>query len=320
MTGGLQVKDLTVEFSTASYVVRPLSGLSFDAADGELVVILGPSGCGKTTLLSCLAGLLTPTSGSITFGDTVVTSLAGRDLAHYRRHTVGVVFQAFNLIPSLSALRNVMAPMSLAGVHRRAASQRAASLLETVGLGDRAGARPAKLSGGQQQRVAIARALVHDPPLVIADEPTAHLDHVQVEGILRLVRELASPGRLVLIATHDDRVSRLGDRIVELVPAAAAIPLVPFEVNFDAGQVIFMQEDPSDVIYVVEEGEVEIFRMTPEGAEVRLTLLAPGVYFGELGPILRLQRSASARATTATRCTAYPPEIFTQRFLQRPRP
>ena len=177
----------------AGYVIKPLDGLSFTAEDGELVVLLGPSGCGKTTLLSCLAGLLTPTGGRVRFGSIVVDELQGPALAEYRRRTVGVVFQAFNLIPSLTAQGNVVVPMRLAGVPRPKAKARATELLALVGLGERAHHRPAQLSGGQQQRVAIARALVHDPPLILADEPTAHLDHIQVEGILRLLRELASP-------------------------------------------------------------------------------------------------------------------------------
>src|SRR4051812_3093818 len=147
--------------------MRPLENLTFDAEDGQLVVLLGPSGCGKTTLLSCLAGLLTPTAGSIIVDDTEVTELRGAARSDYRRNTVGVVFQAFNLIPSLSALSNVMVPLRLAGNGRSAARAKARGLLEQVDLGDRLDHRPAQLSGGQQQRVAIARALAQDPPLVI---------------------------------------------------------------------------------------------------------------------------------------------------------
>ena len=143
----LEVRDLTVEFTSGDYVIRPLSGLSLDAYDGELVVVLGPSGCGKTTLLSCLAGLLTPTSGDITFRGTDVGSLSGAALGDYRRHTVGVVFQAFNLIRSLSARANVAAPLRLAKVPRRNALARADELLEVVGLSDRSGHRPAQMSG-----------------------------------------------------------------------------------------------------------------------------------------------------------------------------
>jgi putative ABC transport system ATP-binding protein len=317
MNAGLQVVDLTVEFSSSGYVITPLNRLSFTAGDGELVVVLGPSGCGKTTLLSCLSGLLTPTSGTIRFGDTDVTSLSGKAMAAYRRHTVGVVFQAFNLIPSLTALRNVMAPLELAGVSRRSAAARAHDLLARVGLGDRSGHRPAKLSGGQQQRVAIARALVHDPPLIIADEPTAHLDHIQVEGILGLVRDLASPGRVVLIATHDDRVTRLADRVIELVPHAAVLPPEPVTVFLEPGEVLFRQGDPSDYVYVVEEGDLEIYRLNAEHEEELLDLVGSGSYFGELGPLLNLPRSASVRARTAGKLIGYPPDLFSSQLKER---
>ncbi len=292
----LSVKTLTVEFSGAGYKIRPLNGFSFDCDDGQLVVLLGPSGCGKTTLLSCLAGLLKPTSGSIWFNETEVTALRGPALPAYRRHTVGVVFQAFNLIPSLNALSNVMVPLRLSGVRRSAAREKAAALLAQVGLDERANHRPDQLSGGQQQRVAIARALVYDPPLILADEPTAHLDFIQVEGILRLLRTLASPGRTVVVATHDQRITQLADKIVELVPILPIAELEPREVTLEAGRYLFRQGDPSDLVYLVESGEIEILRDLADGSEDRLTVIGPGGYFGELGPMLNLPRSASARA------------------------
>ncbi len=292
----LEVDRLTMEYASGGYRIRPLDGLSFDAADGQLVILLGPSGCGKTTLLSCLAGLLTPTAGSIRFADQEVTSLRGGALSAYRRHTVGVIFQAFNLIPSMSARGNVMVPLRLAGIHRRDARQRADALLERVDLAARAHHRPDQLSGGQQQRVAIARALVHDPPLVLADEPTAHLDYVQVEGILLLLRELAAPGRIVVVATHDDRITQLADTIVELVPQHSLASAEPTEVTLDAGQVLFRQGDQSDLVYTVRSGRVEILREKADGGEERLTVIEAGSYFGELGPMLKLPRSATARA------------------------
>ena len=303
-------RDLTVEFSSGGYVVRPLNGFSFSAGDGELVVLLGPSGCGKTTLLSCLAGLLTPTSGSIDFDGTEVTALSGGALSEYRRRTVGVVFQAFNLIPSLTARANVMVPLRLAHVRGSDAGARADTLLEMVGLDERGHHRPDQMSGGQQQRVAIARALVQDPPLVLADEPTAHLDYIQVEGILRLLRSIAAPGRLVVVATHDDRITQLADTVVELAPLLPDSERQPVPVTLVAGQGLFDQGDPSDLVYVVESGQVELFRNRADGTEERLTVAGPGNYFGELGPMLNLPRSASARALTDTVVTGYGTRLF----------
>ena len=149
MSDHLVVDDLTVTFETGGYVIKPLDGLTFTAQDGELVVLLGPSGCGKTTLLSCIAGLLTPTSGQIRFGDIVVNQLKGPAMSEYRRQTVGVVFQAFNLIPSLSARGNVVVPMRLAGTPRARAKARADELLDRVGLG---GAVRPDACGGLQRR------------------------------------------------------------------------------------------------------------------------------------------------------------------------
>ena len=310
----LQIQDLTVEFSSGGYVVRPLDGLSFDADDGELVVLLGPSGCGKTTLLSCIAGLLTPTSGSIKLDGRETSRLSGRDLTAHRRDTVGVVFQAFNLIPSLSAHGNVVAPMRLAGMSRKISNEKAEKLLDRVGLGERGHHRPGQLSGGQQQRVAIARALVHDPPVVLADEPTAHLDHIQVEGVLKLLRELASPGRVVIVSTHDDRVTHLADRVVELVPNLAGADRPPAELKLEAGAIVFEQGSRGDLVYVVDDGEVEIYRECGDGTEESLATVTAGSYFGELGPTLNLPRSASARATMATTLTSYTTRHFRRRF------
>jgi putative ABC transport system ATP-binding protein len=310
----LAVQDLTVEYITAGYKVRPLHELTFRAQDGQLVVLLGPSGCGKTTLLSCLAGLLTPTSGSIRVDDVEVTALRGARRSDYRRNTVGVVFQAFNLIPSLSAQGNVMVPLRLAGNSRTAARRRARELLEQVDLADRAGHRPSQLSGGQQQRVAIARALAQNPPLIIADEPTAHLDTIQVEGVLRLITDIAAAGRLVIVATHDHRITQLADHVVELVQHHAAPPAEPVSVQLAEGAVVFRQGDPSDLVYVVESGNIHIFRELADGSEESLSDIGPGVYFGELGPLLDLPRSASARATCASELTGYGPQQFRTRF------
>ncbi len=212
----LRVRELSVEYGSGGEVIRPLDGFEMSAPPGSLVLLLGPSGSGKTTLLSCLAAIQSPSAGTIDFGDIAVSTLAGKERTAFRRHTVGIVFQAFNLVPSLTAAENVMAPLLAAGVGWAGASARAASLLERVSLGHRATHRPGELSGGQQQRVAIARALVHDPPLILADEPTAHLDHTQVEGVLGLLAGLMDGERVMVIATHDDRVLALGGQRVDL--------------------------------------------------------------------------------------------------------
>ncbi len=299
----LEITDLTVEYEAqGGYTVRPLDGFTASCRDGELVILLGPSGSGKTTLLSCLAGLLTPTSGAIRVDGRELTELKGPELAAYRRHGVGVAFQAFNLVPSLNARENVAAPLRLAGVSWREAERRADELLERVGLGDRLRHKPAQLSGGQKQRVAIARALVHDPPLILADEPTSSLDYVSVEEVLLLIRRLAEPGRVVIVATHDERFNPLADRVIELQPmGGAAADAEPFEKLLAAGETLFEQGDPADFVYLVQGGEVEVFRRHPDGSEERLTVFGPGKYFGEVGPLLKLPRTASVRGLSDAR-------------------
>jgi putative ABC transport system ATP-binding protein len=311
----LEVERLVVEYVHDGYAVRPLDELSFEADAGELVVLLGPSGCGKTTLLSCLGGILTPTSGRIKVGDTEVTALRSRELDAYRREQIGFVFQAFNLIPSLSARENIAVPLMLTGSARSTAFDRADELLELVGLSDRADHRPGKLSGGQQQRVAVARGLGHDPRVLLADEPTANLDHIQAEAVIALLRNLRSDGRLIVVSTHDARLVPIADRIIQMVPDTVDIDGAAKPVDVAAGVSLFEQGDPSDVVYVIESGSIDIVRVLADGSEEPLAQLGAGQYFGELGPLLGYQRSASARAATDATLVAYGPREFRQRIL-----
>jgi len=301
---------MVVEYSSGGYLVRPVDGLTFEVHGGELALLLGPSGCGKTTVLSVLAGTLQPASGRLRLDGTDIASLSGRELAAYRLGSVGVVFQAFNLIPSLSAEENVEIPLLAAGMRRAQSRARAAKLLEQVGLLERARHRPAELSGGQQQRVAIARALALDPPLVIADEPTAHLDYIQVDSVLRLLRSIADDRRMVIAATHDDRLIPLADRVIDMNPAVPEDKPHSNRVPLAAGEVLFEQGDAGDYVYVVESGEVDILRVLADGGTRLLDTVRTGGYFGELAPMLKLRRSATARARTDAVLTALTAQEF----------
>jgi putative ABC transport system ATP-binding protein len=221
-----------------------------------------------------------------------------------------VVFQTFNLVPSLTARDNVQAPLWAARMPARRARARAEELLDRVGLAERLDHRPGDLSGGQQQRVAIARALAHDPPLILADEPTAHLDYIQVEGVLRLLRDLAQPGRIVVVATHDERLLPLADRVVHLSQPVLGEGRPPQQFAFESGQLVFEQGDRSDLVYTIEDGEIEIVRRRADGTEELVAVLGPGRYFGELGPLFGLQRSATARAVKHTVLTGYSARDF----------
>jgi putative ABC transport system ATP-binding protein len=310
----IRVHDLIVEYRNGANAIRPIDGLDLDLEPGSLNILLGPSGCGKTTLLSALGGLLTPTSGRISVGDISVTALGRRALSHYRRQHVGIVFQAFNLVPSLTALENVMVPLRGAGHSRRSARRRAEELLTRVGLADRMRHRPGDLSGGQQQRVALARAIALDPPLILADEPTAHLDHLQVEGILRLIRELADDGRTVVVATHDARLLPLADRVIEMVPANTLINRAPEKVQLPAGTVMYEQGAVADLIYTVADGEIEVLRPRADGGHDVLRVAKPGDYFGEIGPVFGLRRTATVRARTDATVIGYSVPAFRDRF------
>ena len=306
----LIIEDLTVEYDAGGYAVRPLDGFCSTVSDASLAVLLGPSGCGKTTLLSCLGGILTPTSGSIRYGDVEVAGLQGAALTQYRQRDVGIVFQSFNLVPSLSATGNVMAPLRAAGVSAHEARGRAVELLEHVGLAERLTHRPSEMSGGQQQRVSLARALAHDPPIIIADEPTASLDYVQVEGVLRLLRDLAAPGRVVVVATHDDRLLPLADQIIEMVPRFHDDASAPTTTELAPAEILFSQGSRGNRIFVIESGSIEIVREHTDGETELLATLEAKEHFGEMGPLFGLPRSATARAGSATVVVGYTPEQF----------
>ncbi|KLO32260.1 ABC transporter ATP-binding protein [Mycobacterium haemophilum] len=312
--GKLNIQDLVVEYSSGGYAVRPIDGLNLDVEAGSLVILLGPSGCGKTTLLSCLGGILRPTSGSITFDGTEITALEGGALANHRRNSVGIVFQAFNLVPSLTALENVMVPLRAAGMSRMSARQRAEELLTRVNLAERMKHRPGDLSGGQQQRVAVARAIALDPPLILADEPTAYLDFIQVEEVLRLIRSLAQGERVVVVATHDSRMLPLADRVIELVPAVTSTNRPPETAHVKAGDVLFKQSTMGELIYVVSEGEFEIVRELANGGEEFVKVAGPGEYFGEIGVLFHMPRSATVRARTDATAVGYTSQAFRERL------
>ena len=298
---GVIVEDLVVEYTTGPEAVRPIDGLHFEVAAGHLSLLLGASGSGKTTVLSALAGILTPTSGRIRVNGKVVTELTPAELRAYRRETVGIVFQGFNLIASMTAAENVAAPLWASGIGRAAAARRAKELLDELGLADRLRHRPAELSGGQQQRVAIARALAHNPPLLLADEPTAHLDYTQAERVLRILRDLANHGRTILVSTHDTRLMPVADAAVQLQREPAAEDEPEAVVRARPGEVIFREGEAASSVFVVLRGQVVLERKMADGSTDVLATCGPGEYFGELGPLLGFPRAATARAVVTSR-------------------
>ncbi|MDT4937584.1 MAG: putative transport system ATP-binding protein [Pseudonocardiales bacterium] len=203
-------------YRTGEIAVEALRGVSLSIDQGEYVAIMGPSGSGKSTLMHILGCLDVPTSGHYQLAGEDVSEMDEVELAEVRNRRIGFVFQQFNLLPSLTALRNVEIPLSYAGMPRDARRQRAGLALDRVGLGDRVQHRPGELSGGQQQRVAVARALVTDPALLLADEPTGNLDSVATEDVLKLFDELHEQGRTVVLITHEADVAKRAARVISL--------------------------------------------------------------------------------------------------------
>ena len=213
----VECRGVVKEFGDGESRIRVLHGIDLQLPSGELALLVGPSGCGKTTLISIICGLLSPTQGSVSLFGVDQSQLRPQQLVQFRGEHVGFVFQQYNLLPSLTAAENAAIPLIIQRMPHRQAVDRARAMLSAVGLGNRTEARPSQLSGGQQQRVAIARALVHEPKLLVCDEPTAALDAQSGRTVMELIREVAvQPGRGVLIVTHDNRVFQYGDRIVRM--------------------------------------------------------------------------------------------------------
>ncbi len=217
MTGAVvTARGLYRTFEAELAPVRALRGADLDVAAGEFVAIMGPSGCGKSTLLNLVAGLDRPDEGEISVAGESLVGLDDNQLATLRRGHVGIVFQFFNLLETMTVLENVLMPALIAGTKRRPAEARARDLLDLLGIGDKADQAPAALSGGQRQRLAIARALANEPTLLLADEPTGALDSEGGLEILELFRRLHAQGQTILLVTHDQPVADAAQRIVRM--------------------------------------------------------------------------------------------------------
>jgi putative ABC transport system ATP-binding protein len=207
--------ELTKRYGEGDAAVNALRGVSLEIEPASFTAIMGPSGSGKSTLMHLLAGLDRPTSGTVTIADTEIGKLDDTDLTRLRRDKIGFVFQAFNLVPVLTAEENILLPLTLAG--RKPDLEWHDTLIEAIGLGDRLTHRPSELSGGQQQRVAVARALIHRPAVVFADEPTGNLDSKSSDEVLGLLRQAVDEfGQTVVMVTHDPHAASVADRIVVL--------------------------------------------------------------------------------------------------------
>ncbi len=217
LAAAIQVKGVTLEVISGGHPLKILKGIDWEVPQGMVQLLMGPSGSGKTTLLSILAGLLSPSTGTVSLLGTEITQLSPRQLSKFRLKNIGFIFQDFNLFPALTVRDNVELKLNLQGVRGKAARQEAEFLLEQVGLADKMLLHPRQLSGGQQQRVAIARALAGSPPLIMADEPTASLDSRNGRIVMELLRNLARQQKAtVLMVTHDPRIVDLADCVATM--------------------------------------------------------------------------------------------------------
>jgi putative ABC transport system ATP-binding protein len=213
----VQARDLRKDFGEGPTRVEVLRGVNFDAFQGQLTFLVGPSGCGKTTLISVIAGLLDSSSGEVELFNQNLEKFSGTERIQFRRKNLGFVYQQYNLLPALTAAENAAVPLLAARIRRREAVDLAKSVLEKLGMGKRLDTLPNKLSGGEQQRVALARALVHEPRLILCDEPTAALDHATGESVMELLAQNAvHPDRAVIVVTHDSRVFHHADAIAHM--------------------------------------------------------------------------------------------------------
>jgi len=219
----IELRDVVKVYRSRAGEFQALKGVSLSVDAGEFVAVIGKSGSGKSTLINMITGIDRPTSGEIYVGDTAVHTLKERQMARWRGQQIGVVFQFYQLLPTLTCLANVMLPMDFCGMYSpRERQRRALELLDLVGVRDQASKLPTALSGGQQQRVAIARALANDPPILVADEPTGNLDSQTAEQVFQLFLHLIDQGKTVLIVTHDNDIAQRADRTITIADGQIA--------------------------------------------------------------------------------------------------
>ena len=232
----VRCSGVTMSFPAGEGVVEVLRGIDFDVPAGELTMLVGPSGCGKTTLISIIAGILTPTGGEVEIYGTPITQVSDAEKVAFRRRNVGFIFQQYNLLPALTAAENAAIPLVAAGMPMARAAGSASAILERIGMGAHRAKLPNQLSGGQQQRVAIARALVHAPRLIVCDEPTAALDAESGQTVLEILKDAAlASDRAVIVVTHDTRIYSFADRIASMEDGRIrAVRTAPFAVLSEA--------------------------------------------------------------------------------------
>ena len=314
----IDLRDVHKYYKTAVGDYHALNSIDLQISPAEFVSIIGKSGSGKSTLLNMITGIDRPTSGEVFVNGTAVHELNENSMARWRGKNLGIVFQFFQLLPTISVIENIMLPMDFCRTYPvRQREKRALELLEMVELADQAYKLPTTISGGQQQRVAIARALANDPPIVIADEPTGNLDSKTADSVFELFRNLVSRGKTMIIVTHDSGLAKQTDRtalitdgeivneyVAKVMPSLSREQLlhathIAREQCYPAGAMILAEGADADAFYIVTQGKVEIVLPRRNQSDVIALQLGPGKYFGEMEFFHDRRSRASVRASEA---------------------
>lgn len=313
----IELRNIIKTYETAAGKFTVLKGVDLQVDRGEFVAVIGKSGSGKSTLINMVTGIDRPTSGDVLVGDTMVNRLSESDMAVWRGKNLGIIFQFFQLLPTLSLVENVMLPMDFAGMYStRERYERAMDLLDQVEMVENAHKLPSAVSGGQAQRVAIARALANDPPILIADEPTGSLDSRTANAVFTLFEKLVDHGKTIVMVTHDNDLARRASRAVIVVDGEVtdqhvtrALPGLTVDQmtriarrlerrTYQPGETIVSQGETSDRFFIITKGNAEVFLHHPDGQEIVVDHLGQSQYFGEIGLLEDTDRTATVRASS----------------------
>jgi ABC-type lipoprotein export system ATPase subunit len=311
----IELQKVIKVYKNAAGGYTALKDIDLQIDRGEFVGVIGRSGSGKSTLINMITGIDRPTSGEVLVGDTAVHLLSENQMARWRGKNLGIVFQFFQLLPTLSVIENIMLPMDFCNTFPlRERRKRALKLLDLVDMAGHAYKLPSALSGGQQQRVAIARALANDPPVVIADEPTGNLDSKTADAVFHLFENLASEGKTIVMVTHDSSLARRVTRTVIIADGEVVnefvVQAMPFLtpqlmleasrkaqlMTFQPGATIIQQDMPGENFYIITQGAAEVALKRQGGTDVIATRMLPGQYFGEISLFHQSRTVATVRA------------------------
>jgi len=320
-------------YETTAGDFTALKDINLRVDSGEFVAVIGKSGSGKSTLINMITGIDRPTSGEVLVGDTAVHTLGEGKMAEWRGRNIGVIFQFFQLLPTLTVIENVMLPMDFCHVYSmRERQERAMHLLEQVEMAEHAHKLPSAVSGGEQQRVAIARALANDPPILAADEPTGNLDSKTAESVFQLFERLVDEGKTILMVTHDRDLAKRATRTVILsdgemmeeylartFPSLTERQLIRVTRNLEPqkyapGSMIIQEGAPPDNFYIITKGQIEVLVQASNGQELVVARMGSGQYFGEIELLRGGANIATIRAApdTGVEVAALDRETFTR--------